>query len=123
MKIIPFLKINNILILDMRKEDLETLPPAVSLMIKDVMHRCRENPPSNWPMHAYELIDRQDLAVLDKHLKPSSRLQYIDSETRDYGIKDEQDDGMEFDDMVNDYVIFCIYLYIKYIDAYFLQCL
>lgn len=90
----------------MRKEDLETLPPAVSLMIKDVIHRCRESPPSNWPMHAYELIDRQDLAVLDKHLKPSSRLQYIDSETRDYGIKDEQDDGMEFDDMVHDFLRF-----------------
>lgn len=90
----------------MRKEDLETLPPAVSLMIKDVMHRCRESPPSNWPMHAYELIDRQDLAVLDKHLKPSSRLQYIDSETRDYGIKDEQDDGMEFNDMVHDFLRF-----------------
>ncbi|XP_011861283.1 PREDICTED: anaphase-promoting complex subunit 1 isoform X2 [Vollenhovia emeryi] len=84
----------------MRKEHLETLPPAVSLMIKDVMHRCRESPPSNWPMHAYELIDRQDLAVLDKHLKPLSRLQSIDGDTRDYGIKDEQDDGMEFDDMI-----------------------
>ncbi|KYM96372.1 PREDICTED: anaphase-promoting complex subunit 1 [Cyphomyrmex costatus] len=86
--------------MDMKKEDLETLPPAVSLMIKDVMHRCRENPPSNWPMHAYELIGRQDLAVLDKHLKPSSKLQYTDNETTDYGIKDEQDDGMEFDDMI-----------------------
>ncbi|XP_039313778.1 anaphase-promoting complex subunit 1 isoform X3 [Solenopsis invicta] len=86
--------------MDMKKEDLETLPPAVSLMIRDVMHRCRENPPSNWPTHAYELIDRQDLAVLDKHLKPSSRLQYTDGEMRDYGIKDEQDDGMEFDDMI-----------------------
>lgn len=84
----------------MTKEDLEILPPAISLMIKDVMHRCRECPPSNWPMHAYELIDRQDLAALDKHLKPSSKLQYIDGETKDYGIKDEQDDGMEFEDMV-----------------------
>ncbi|XP_012535623.1 anaphase-promoting complex subunit 1 isoform X2 [Monomorium pharaonis] len=85
--------------MDMRKEDLETLPPAVSLMIRDVMHRCRESPPSNWPTHAYELIDRQDLAVLDKHLKPSLKLQYPDGEMRDYGIKDE-DDGMEFDNMI-----------------------
>ncbi|CAL1682145.1 unnamed protein product [Lasius platythorax] len=84
----------------MTKEDLEILPPAISLMIKDVMHRCRECPPSNWPMHAYELVDRQDLAALDKHLKPSSKLQYIDGETKDYGIKDEQDDGMEFDDTI-----------------------
>ncbi|XP_077273571.1 anaphase promoting complex subunit 1 isoform X1 [Temnothorax americanus] len=84
----------------MRKEDLETLPPVVSLMIKDVMHRCRGSPPSIWPMQVYELIDRQDLAVLDRHLKPSSRLQYTDGETRNYAIKDEQDDGMEFDDMI-----------------------
>lgn len=90
----------------MTKEDLEILPPAISLMIKDVMHRCRECPPSNWPMHAYELVDRQDLAALDKHLKSSSRLQYIDGETKDYGIKDEQDDGMEFDDMVYIYACF-----------------
>ncbi|XP_029167221.1 anaphase-promoting complex subunit 1 isoform X2 [Nylanderia fulva] len=84
----------------MTKEDLEILPPVISLMIKDVMHKCRESPPSNWPTHAYELVDRQDLAALDKHLKPSSKLQYIDGETKDYGIKDEQDDGMEFDDTI-----------------------
>lgn len=99
----------------MKKEDLETLPPAISLMIKDVIHRCRESPPSNWPMHAYKLIDRQDLAMLDKHLKPSSRLQYNDGETRDYAIKDEQDDGMEFDDMVRNNRIFCIFSICIYI--------
>lgn len=92
------------LILDMKKEDLKILPPAISLMIKDIMHRCRECPPPNWPMRAYELIDRQDLAALHKHLEPSSKLQYIDGETKDYGLKDEQDDGMEFDDTV--YAIF-----------------
>lgn len=95
----------------MTKEDLEILPPAISLMIKDVMHRCRECPPSNWPMHAYELVDRQDLAALDKHLKPPSRLQYIDGETKDYGIKDEQDDGMEFDDMVYIYFLMLCFFF------------
>jgi len=85
----------------MTREDLEILPPAISLIIKDVMHRCRECPPSNWPMRAYELVERQDLAALDRYVKPSSKLQYIDGETiKDYGIKDEQDDGMEFDDTV-----------------------
>ncbi|XP_070511648.1 anaphase-promoting complex subunit 1 isoform X2 [Cardiocondyla obscurior] len=83
----------------MRKEDLETLPPAISLMTKDVMYRCRESPPSNWPAHTYELVDRQDLTVLDKHLKASSKWQYTDNETKEYGIKDD-DDGMEFDDMI-----------------------
>lgn len=84
----------------MKKDDLKILPPTIALMIKDIMHRCRECPPPNWPMRAYELIDRQDLAALDKHLESSSKLQYTDGETRDYGIKDEQDDGMEFDDTV-----------------------
>jgi hypothetical protein len=52
-------------------------------------------------MRAYELVERQDLAALDRYVKPSSKLQYIDGETiKDYGIKDEQDDGMEFDDTV-----------------------
>lgn len=85
----------------MTKQDLEILPPAVSLMIKDVMHRCRECPPSNWSMRTYELIDRQDLAALDRHLKPPKSRRYVDSETKNYAVKDlEQDDGMEFDDTV-----------------------
>ncbi|XP_020285295.1 anaphase-promoting complex subunit 1 isoform X2 [Pseudomyrmex gracilis] len=86
--------------MNMTKEDLDVLPPAISLMIRDVMHRCRECPSTNWPTRAYELIDRQDLAALDKHSKQSSRLKRIDGETKDYGIKDEQDDGMEFDNTI-----------------------
>lgn len=94
----------------MTKEDLDVLPPAISLMIRDVMHRCRECPSTNWPTRAYELIDRQDLAALDKHSsKQSSRLKCIDGETKEYGIKDEQDDGMEFDNTVH--AIFYTFLF------------
>ncbi|XP_032663807.1 anaphase-promoting complex subunit 1 isoform X2 [Odontomachus brunneus] len=86
--------------MDMTKQDLELLPPAVSLMIQDVIHRCRECPPSNWPMRVYELIDRQDLAALDRHLKPP-KLRHVDSETKNCTMKDpEQDDGMGFDDTI-----------------------
>nr|XP_033324577.1 anaphase-promoting complex subunit 1 [Megalopta genalis] len=85
----------------MTKKDLEILPPGVSLLLKDVMYRCRERPPSNWPMQAYELIDRQDLAALDMHLKSSTSNQHSENEGKNYSIKDpEQDDGMEFDDVV-----------------------
>ncbi|XP_012141180.1 anaphase promoting complex subunit 1 isoform X2 [Megachile rotundata] len=85
----------------MNKKDLETLPPGVSLVLKDVMHRCRERPPSNWPMQAYELVDRQDLAALDKHIQSSASNQHMENEGKNYSIKDpEQDDGMEFDDAV-----------------------
>ncbi|XP_078053194.1 anaphase promoting complex subunit 1 isoform X2 [Augochlora pura] len=85
----------------MTKKDLEILPPGISLLLKDVMYRCRERPPSNWPMQAYELIDRQDLAALDMHLKSSASNRHSENEGKNYSIKDpEQDDGMEFDDVV-----------------------
>ncbi|XP_063980252.1 anaphase-promoting complex subunit 1 [Diachasmimorpha longicaudata] len=84
----------------MSKKDLETLPPGVSLMLKDVMHRCRERPPSTWPPQAYELVDRQDLAALEKHLKNLTDKSDTDS-TSNYPIRDpEQDDGMTFDDAI-----------------------
>ncbi|KAG7200866.1 hypothetical protein KM043_003229 [Ampulex compressa] len=85
----------------MEKKDLKVLPPGVALMLMDVMYKCREHPPSNWPMHAYELVDRQDLAALDN--KPRSVLQdqQPGSEGKNYSAKDpEQDDGMEFDDAI-----------------------
>ncbi|XP_076677551.1 anaphase promoting complex subunit 1 isoform X2 [Andrena cerasifolii] len=85
----------------MTKKDLEMLPPGVSLLLKDVMYKCREHPPSNWPKEAYELVDRQDLAALNKHLKSSALNQHLENEGKNYSIKDpEQDDGMEFDDAV-----------------------
>lgn len=99
--------------LGMTKEDLEILPAGMSLMIKDIIYKCRESPPSNWPMQTYELIDRQDLAALDKHLKPRKLNQYVTSEAKNYPVKDlEQDDGMEFDNTVyiNTYYLFC-YVY------------
>lgn len=95
----------------MTKEDLDVLPPAISLMMRDVMHRCRECPSTNWTTQAYELIDRQDLAALDKRSKQSSKLKYTDGETKDYGVKDEQDDGMEFDNTVRASFLYCFLLY------------
>lgn len=86
----------------MNKKDLETLPSGVSLLLKDIMYRCRERPPSNWPMQAYELVDRQDLSALDKHLKSSGSRNHTENEGKTYAVKDpEQDDGMEFDDAVS----------------------
>lgn len=88
----------------MNKKDLETLPPGVSLLLKDIMYRCRERLPSNWPMQAYELVDRQDLSELDK--SPSN---HLENEGKNYSIKDpEQDDGMEFDDAVRLIIHICI---------------
>lgn len=83
----------------MTKKDLMTLPPGVSLMLKDVMHRCRERPPANWPAAAYELVDRQDLAALEKHANPIKS--DATSGVPGAGVRDpEQDDGMYFDDSI-----------------------
>lgn len=85
----------------MKKKDLNILPLGVSLLFKDVMHKCRERPPSNWSKHAYELIDRQDLAALERHSRPFKQDHYTDNDGNNYLVKDpEQDDGMEFDDAI-----------------------
>ncbi|XP_024938958.1 anaphase-promoting complex subunit 1 isoform X2 [Cephus cinctus] len=85
----------------MKKKDLEILPPGISLLFKDIMHRCRERPPPNWPAHVYELVDRQDLAALDGHSLPLEQSHGEDNDGKSYLIKDpEQDDGMEFDDSI-----------------------
>lgn len=91
----------------MRKKDLETLPPGVAVILKDVMHRCREEPLSNWPADIYELVDRQDLAGLEKHSLPEKQTDHLEN-GKSYAIKDDdpdQDDGMDFDDTVNIFLI------------------
>lgn len=32
------------------------------MLLCDAINKCRENPPSNWPKSAYDLIMREDLA-------------------------------------------------------------
>ncbi|KAH0560894.1 anaphase-promoting complex subunit 1 [Cotesia glomerata] len=84
--------------MELTKKDLEILPPGISILLRDVMYRCRERPPSNWPVEAYELVDRQDLAALEKH---SSSNKADDETTGVCSIRDpEQDDGMSFDDTI-----------------------
>ncbi|XP_012268770.2 anaphase-promoting complex subunit 1 isoform X2 [Athalia rosae] len=81
-------------------KDLEIFPPGISLLLNEVMHRCRERPPSNWPTAAYTLIDRQDLAALERHSQPLN-IDYHGSAGQNCGVKDsEQDDGMEFDNTI-----------------------
>lgn len=83
------------------KKDLEILPPGVALILKDVMHKCRERPPSDWPTKAYELIDRQDLAALEKHSRTLKSEHSSETSGQNYPSRDpEQDDGMEFDDSI-----------------------
>ncbi|XP_012289018.1 anaphase-promoting complex subunit 1 [Orussus abietinus] len=83
------------------KKDLEILPPGVSLLLMEIMYRCRERPLSGWPKQVYELVGRQDLAALDRHSRSPKREYRPTNEEKSYPIKDpEQDDGMEFDDAI-----------------------
>ncbi|KAK0085319.1 hypothetical protein PV325_005429 [Microctonus aethiopoides] len=89
----------------MEKKDLHILPPGISLILKDVMHRCRERPPVNWPAQTYELVDRQDLAALEKHSinidANGSTTESTATGSSSYVARDpEQDDGMSFDDSI-----------------------
>lgn len=82
------------------KEDLKTLPTSVALILKDVMYRCREQPPPNWCKDIYKLIDRQDLAELEKHLEPAETISNENS-PGDGVAEPGWDDGMDFDDTVS----------------------
>ncbi|XP_017782212.1 PREDICTED: anaphase-promoting complex subunit 1 [Nicrophorus vespilloides] len=42
--------------------DLETYPAGVNFVLHDALWRCRENPPTDWPPEAFNLLQRPDLA-------------------------------------------------------------
>lgn len=86
---------------------LDSLPAGISLMFYDAIWSCRENPPTNWPPAAYNLLWRADLAAQSQILerdKPensiktygmysSSQLQEILPSIKQIDVDEE--DGME----------------------------
>ena len=44
--------------------DLDTLPSGVSLFFQESLYSCKIDPPGDWPLEAYILIEREDLAKL-----------------------------------------------------------
>jgi hypothetical protein len=42
---------------------METLPLGVALPLKEALLRCRHSPPLDWPVAAYALIGREDIAA------------------------------------------------------------
>ncbi|XP_068085818.1 anaphase-promoting complex subunit 1 isoform X2 [Anabrus simplex] len=50
------------------RQDLQTLPAAIALLLSGAIYQCRNNPPSDWPEMAYRLVMRHDLAALCKTL-------------------------------------------------------
>ena len=45
-------------------DELESLPVGISLPLQDALHSCRARPPDGWPVEAYRLVGRSDLALL-----------------------------------------------------------
>ncbi|XP_010067541.2 anaphase-promoting complex subunit 1 isoform X5 [Eucalyptus grandis] len=44
-------------------QQLDSLPPGVSLPLRHALDKCRESPPTDWPAAAYVLLGREDLAL------------------------------------------------------------
>ncbi|XP_068662507.1 anaphase-promoting complex subunit 1 isoform X2 [Aristolochia californica] len=44
-------------------QQLDLLPPGVSLPLRHALDKCRESPPTDWPAAAYVLVGREDLAL------------------------------------------------------------
>lgn len=42
---------------------LETLPTGIYYVLYNALWKCRENPPSDWPVEAYHLLWRDDLVA------------------------------------------------------------
>lgn len=42
---------------------MDNLPPAVGLLLLTIFSRCKAEPPVDWPVEAYNLIMREDLAL------------------------------------------------------------
>eukprot|EP00026_Physarum_polycephalum_P000617 Phypoly_transcript_00618.p1 GENE.Phypoly_transcript_00618~~Phypoly_transcript_00618.p1 ORF type:complete len:1448 (+),score=229.82 Phypoly_transcript_00618:543-4346(+) len=43
-------------------QDLESLPMGIALPFREALRACRNDPPNTWPVEAYVLIGREDLA-------------------------------------------------------------
>ena len=46
-------------------DELDSLAPGVALPLHDAIQACRARPPVGWPVKAYELVGRTDLALID----------------------------------------------------------
>lgn len=43
--------------------DVDNLPPAIALLLMNIFVKCKMDPPVEWPLEAYNLIMREDLAL------------------------------------------------------------
>lgn len=79
-----------------------TYPPGIAILLCDVIDKCREKPPTNWPKSAYELIMREDLAfqALNKSCNNNRKTLNIEK-LIDWNDAGETDSGVIKDGMEN----------------------
>lgn len=80
--------------LGINNEDLNNLPLGVALPIREVILHCRKKPSSDWPVEAYTLIGRQDLAAAHAGtVSPPHKSKSSDSVK--HVITKEDEDGLD----------------------------
>lgn len=81
-------------------EDMYTLPVGVALVIQDAILHCRNRPQSNWKEKVYNLIGRQDLAMLHLtdggKIPPASQKSKYCGELSKYGVPKDSEDGLDY---------------------------
>lgn len=60
------LAVETMVALDFTLEELDDVPYGVAIPIRECLRACQMSPPSEWPLAAYELVGRQDLAEMAK---------------------------------------------------------
>jgi anaphase-promoting complex subunit 1 len=45
-------------------EELDDVPFGIAIPIREALRVCQMNPPSSWPVSAYTLLGRKDLAKM-----------------------------------------------------------
>lgn len=81
-----------------------TYPPGVAVLLCDIIDKCRDQPPTNWPKSAYELIMREDLAsqTLNIHSDNKEERKIINVEKLiDWNDANETDNNIVKDGMEN----------------------
>ena len=75
--------------------ELDCLAFDVALPIREAIQMCRADPPSHWPVRAYELIEREDLAALARGDScPSERAQAQQDAGKPAASPAADEDGM-----------------------------
>ncbi|XP_072170160.1 anaphase-promoting complex subunit 1-like [Diadema setosum] len=82
--------------------DLASMPPGLALPLMEAISQSQDDPPSDWPQGAYDLLGRQDLASQVRWLAVSSKQRRTKTQRSapargpsSSGPKQEERDGME----------------------------